>query len=326
MAVSISTRLDPRSGSSVAVLPRILISAAIGSVVWLSATHATAGMPPMGSQLRAQVTTNKGCLETGDAPTFMIGERIVVILRIESSTFSHANATLLAIKPNGFVNILGLGSLVTNQFLALAARVGAPAGAHELLLKASADGLSSARACTFNVVGAPMTRTPKPSAMATNTPTMTPTVVPMSPSATPATALRPHITTNRGCEETGQHPTFGVGEPVTVSFDVASDVVSQARATLFDFLSNGFVNAFSFGTVATNHTFSFHATIAPPTGIEVLQLRASAFGVPSMSSFCSFSVVHILVRTRTPTPTATLTPTSAPPPATATPTPTATPT
>ena len=158
----------------------------------------------------------------------------------------------------------------------------------------------------------------------TATPTNTPTVNTTPPTVTPAAALQPHITTDRGCEETGQHPTFTVGEPITVSFDIASGVVSQAQATLFDILDNGFVNVVSFGFVATNQPHTFHATVAPPLGVEVLKLRASAFGVPSASTFCSFSVVPVPTRTRTPTRTATRTPTNPIPVATATATPTAT--
>jgi hypothetical protein len=303
MTISVTTPLDVRTKSSARVLRRMLVALMI-SAVWLVAARATA-MPDW--QLQARLTTNKGCFETGDAPTFIVGERLIVSLHIDSATFTQANATLFAIKPNGFVSVFGLGSLMTNQGFALATRVGAPAGLHQLLLTARAGTVSSTRSCTFEVLNVPTT--PPPTATTTST---------------PAAALQPHLTTDRGCEETGQHPTFTVGEPITVSFDIASDVVSQADATLFDILANGFVNTFSFGFVATNQPHTFHATVAPPTGVEVLKLRASAFGVPSASSFCSFSVVPVPSRTRTPTRTATRTPTNPIPVATATATPTAT--
>jgi hypothetical protein len=293
----------------------VLIGALMTSVVWLAAIRATAETSTLGPQLQAMLTTNKGCLERGDAATFTVGETMIVTLRISSATLSQANATLYAIKPNGFVSVFGLGTLMTNQIFSLAARVGAPAGFHQLLLSARASGVTSTRSCTFNVVS---------TATATSTPTATktPTAATTTPTPTPAAALQPHITTSRGCEETGQHPMFSIGEPITVSFDIASDVVSQTRATLFDILPNGFVNVFPFGTVATNHVYSFNGSIAPPTGIEVLQLRASSFGVPWATSFCSFSVVPVLTRTRIPTRTPTRTRTV--PVATATPTPTPT--
>ena len=41
------------------------------SAVWLVAARATATSGP---QLQAWLTTNKGCFETGDAPTFTVGE------------------------------------------------------------------------------------------------------------------------------------------------------------------------------------------------------------------------------------------------------------
>lgn len=320
MTISVTTPLDFRTKSSARVLRRMLVALMI-SAVWLVAARATA-MP--GSQLQARLTTNKGCFETGDAPTFTVGERLIVSLHIDSATFTQANARLFAIKPNGFVSVFGLGSLMTNQGFALAARVGAPAGLHELLLTARAGTVSSTRACTFEVLNVPTTPPPTATTTSTPIPTNTPTANTTPPTITPAAALQPHVTTDRGCEETGQHPTFTVGEPITVSFDIASDVVSEAGATLFDILANGFVNTFSFGFVATNQPHTFHATVAPPTGVEVLKLRASAFGVPSASSFCSFSVVPVPSRTRTPTCTATRTPTNSIPVATATATPTAT--
>ncbi len=298
----------------------MLIGALMTSAVWPGAIRATGHRPKLGPHLLALLTTNKGCLERGDEATFTVGEAIIVTLRIRSATLSQANATLFAIKPNGFISVFGLGTLMTNQIFSLAAQVGPPAGFHQLLLSARAHGVTSMRSCTFNVVSDTTTAT----ATSTPTATETPTAASTTPTSTPAAALQPHITTSRGCEETGQHPMFSIGEPITVSFDIASDVVSQTRATVFDTLSNGFVNVFSFGTVATNQVNSFNGSIAPPTGLEILQLRASSFGVPSATSFCSFSVVPVPTRTRIPTRTQTRTPTV--PVATATPTPTATPT
>jgi hypothetical protein len=320
MAVPVTTSLDPRCRSSARVLRRVLIGALMTSAVWPAAIRATAQTPTPGPQLLALLTTNKGCLERGDEATFTVGETIIVTLSIRSATLSQANATLFAIRPNGFISVFSLGTLMTNQTFPIAARVGAPAGFHQLLLSARAGAVTSMRSCTFNVVSATTTAT----ATSTPTATETPTAASTTPTSTPAAALQPHITTNRGCEETGQHPMFSIGEPITVSFDIASDVVPQTRATLSDILSNGFVNVFPFGTVATNHIYSFNGSIAPPTGLEVLQLRASSFGVPWATSFCSFSVVPVPTRTRIPTRTPTRTRTV--PVATATPTPTPTPT
>lgn len=314
MAGPVTTPMDHRGRSSDRVLWRVLIGALMTSAVWPAAIHATAQTSSHGPQLQVMLTTNKGCLESGDEATFTVGETIIVTLRISSATLSQVNATLFAIKPNGFVSAFGLGTVMTNRFFSLAARVGAPAGFHQLLLSARANGVTGTRSCTFKAVTATATATSTPTA------TETPTAAPTTPTSTPAAALQPHITTSRGCEETGQHPIFSIGEPITVSFDIASNVVSQTRATLFDILPNGFVNVFPFGTVATNHVYSFNGSVAPPTGIEVLQLRASSFGVPWATSYCSFSVVPVPTRTRTPTRTPTVAV------ATATPSPTPTPT
>jgi hypothetical protein len=270
------------------------------------------------SQLFPRLTTNKGCLETGDDATFTVGERVIVFLAIDSPTLDHANATLFSIKSSGFVTAFVLGTLVTNATYALSARVGLPEGVHELQLKASAAGEVRRRSCSFNVV---MSGTPKPTKTPTVTRTATPTRTPTPVMSPPSGALEPHITTNRGCKETGDDPVFLVGDPITVSFDIGSDSLQFARATLFDFLPNGFVNVFEFGNVTTNDTHHFSARVAPPTGTETLKLRARATGFDSASSTCSFTVrasVPYPTRTKTPTRTPTVTPTS-------TPTPTATP-
>jgi len=269
------------------VLGRLLVGTIMLSTGCLVATRATAATTPT---LYPHVRTNRGCLETGDDTTFAVGETVIVFLSIGSSTFSTANATLFAIKPYGFVTAIGLGAIPTNTPFALAARVGSPAGVHTLQLKASAGGMTRWRSCSFHVVSVATTPTPRPSASVTRTPT--PTRTPTITSTTPSTALQPHVTTSRGCRETGDDPTYVVGEVITVSYGIDSDVVPFARATLFDIAPGGFVTVLRNRTVETNLTFSFKATVAPPTGVETLKLRASAFGVSSVSSFCSFSVVY----------------------------------
>ena len=55
----------------------MLVALMIGAV-WLVAARATAMSDP---QLQARLTTNKGCFETGDTPTFTVGEKLIVSLR-----------------------------------------------------------------------------------------------------------------------------------------------------------------------------------------------------------------------------------------------------
>ena len=290
---------------------RLLSAAAMISAL---ASVATPSAAATSSVLRPRVTTNRGCLETGDAATFAVGERVAIFLSIGSSTFGQANATLFSIKPSGSVSVFSFGTLFTNVTYGFSARVGLPVGIHELQLKASAGGLTSRSSCSFNVVMSMTTQTPQPSASATRTPT--PTKTPTT-ATTPSTALRPRVRTNRGCAETGEDPTFYVGESIIVSYGIESDAVPFAQATLFDTLPNGFVNVLRNRIITTNQTFSFKATVAPPTGVEVLRLRAAASGLKTVSSTCSFSVAYFPVRTRTrtgtATPTRTPTPTPTPP-------------
>jgi hypothetical protein len=263
---------------------RVLLVVAAGAV----AARASAQTPTPTPQLRVHLSTNKGCLEFGDAAEFAIGEQLVAFLRIDSPTVSQAAATLFALKDNT-VTAIQLGEVPTNLPFALLARVGPPPGIHTLVLRASTDGVVRQRSCSFRVVGAGT-----PTASRTVTPTPTPTGTPAvtaTPTITPNAALRPHLTTNRGCEETGQDPVFHLGEPITVFFDVASGVVSHASAILDDILANGFINEIPLGILATNHPYRLDAIIAPPTGVEQLKLRVHAFGVPSASISCSFSVV-----------------------------------
>jgi hypothetical protein len=275
---------------------RGLLVVAAGAV----AARASAQTPTPTPQLRVHLSTNKGCLEFGDAAEFVIGEQLVAFLRVDSPTASQAAATLFALKDNS-VTAIQLGEIPTNLPFALLARVGPPPGIHTLVLRASTDGVVSQRSCSFRVVDSgtrtpqpsrTMTLTPKPTRTATLTPTPTATsAVSATPTVTPNATLQPHLTTNRGCQETGQDPVFHLGELITVSFDVASGVVSHASAILDDILANGFVNEIPLGVLATNHPYSFDATIAPPSGVEKLQLRVHAFGASAASISCSFSVV-----------------------------------
>lgn len=273
--------------------------------------------------LRPRLTTDRGCLETGGPATFAVGESIVIFLGANSSTVSRANATLFSSKPNGTLVIFGLGPIITNATYGFVAQVGAPAGIHTLGLKVSAGGVTSRRSCSFYVVDPSVTRTPSAtrSTTAIPTPTRTPTVGSPQPSATPGGALRPRISTNRGCDEIGDAPVFRVGETITLSFGVDSDRASFARATIYDVLANGQVNLIPVGTILTNRTYTLRAAVAPPSGHETLRLRANVGTASAISSDCSFTVVVAAKRTRTPTRTATATKVP-----TATPTPSPTPT
>ena len=298
MAITINTPSSRRIATLVHL--NNLIALALVATLWSSAAAAADA-----SLLRAQITTNHGCLETGGSATFTIGDPITLQLRVSSSVFDTAQGKLTVFKPNGFISSFSLGWLFTNVTYLLNTHVGAPVGVHTVRFKAAAGGYISSNTCSFNVIASgptptpQQTRTPTLSRTPTNTRTQTPTHVPGT------SPLEPHITTNRGCDETGDSPVFYAGEPITISFGIDSDTRATANATLFDMLPNGFVNAFSFGTILTNKTYTFPATVAPPYGTEVLRLRASAFGVVSANAFCSFTVAPAPTRTRTSTRTRT---------------------
>ena len=96
-----------------------------------------------------QLTTNRGCIESGQNPVFMVGDNITVAFRIGSSTDAKANATLFDLLPNGFVNVFGLGNLSTNVTFAFVAKIAPPTGTETLILRATlAGGASTQRACS----------------------------------------------------------------------------------------------------------------------------------------------------------------------------------
>jgi hypothetical protein len=264
---------------------------------------ATAAQAAGTGALHARVTTNKGCLETGDAATFVVGEKIAVFLTVHSSAFSRAHATLFSIKPSGPILAAVLGHIFTNVTYGFSGRVGPPSGVHKLELKASAGYLTSRRSCSFNVVGKTSTKTPGVSATPTKTrtrtktPTATPTRTP-TPTKTPSVvkthskAVHPRVWTNRGCKEKGDDAKFYVGESIIVSYRIDSDTVDYAQATLLDILPGGFANVLRNRIIETNRTFSFKAVVSPPTGHEELELRASAYGFKSVKRSCTFEVLY----------------------------------
>jgi hypothetical protein len=306
---------------------------ALAIVLWATTVAPAAHVPH--PQLDLQLTTTRGCLETGEHPVYAVGESITVTFRIDSATVHHAAATLFDILPNGRVGVIESGRFSTNQTRTIAARVAPPTGVEQLLLKAGAPWMrATRRSCSFVVAAGPT-----PTATSTPPTTATPTSTPSAPatvtaSASPGAGLSAEIRTNRGCIETGEHPVFVLGESILVSLRINSTGASKAHASILDVLPNGFVKAFSFGFLRTNVTYQFRGRIARPTGVEALHLRARAYRFQSAIDRCSFLVVGAPpatptgtpsstappVPTETPTQTPTDTPTEAP-----TPTPTPTP-
>jgi hypothetical protein len=129
-------------------------------------------------------------------------------------------------------------------------------------------------------------------------------------------ALNPHITTARGCVETGDNPVYFVGESFSATYSITSAVYASAQATVFDVLADGQVAIFVQGAVFTNQSVPLRGTISPPLGQETLQLQASHAGATTVVARCSFQVAAAPTasptRTRTPSLTPTETPTRTP--------------
>ena len=130
--------------------------------------------PTPGGALQAHVRTNRGCLETGDAARFAIGDPIAVTFLVDSATLPSAQATLRDVFPNGIVRVFNFGTVLTNARYILTARVGGPIGFKILQLRARNGSAASTDTCTFQVGGLQRlpTRTatpPKPTRTSTRT-------------------------------------------------------------------------------------------------------------------------------------------------------------
>jgi hypothetical protein len=274
----------------------------LGLVLSLAgATGAAAAAVP---HFQLQLSTDRGCRETGQDPVYVVGEPITISFRVGSAVVANAKTALFVFLPNFFAKAISFGNIAVNQTRFITGRAGLPIGIHRLILDADAVGVRrTQRACSFRVV-------PAGTPAATRTPTMTPTPTSTVPSPTPG-ALHARITTNRGCLEDGDDASFAAGGTIVVSFRVNSMTKTFASVSIRDTLPNGLVKIFSFGSLPTNAGFQFGARVGSTTGVETLQLRARAAGVPDGVDTCSFRVVHFPfhpTRTRTPTPTPTPTP------------------
>lgn len=248
------------------------------------------------------ITTNRGCIETGQSPTFDVGESIALAFEADSQTFPTVLATVFDFLTDGSIKGFGLGSIATNRTRTLIGSIAPPAGTERVQLRVrSLSGVMvTSDSCSFLVLARP-----------TPTPRLTPTPLP-----TPVAGdLRVQISTNRGCIETGQTPTFTLGSRILLTFEIDSQTFHSAQATLFDLLPNEHVNGFGLGTLPTNQARQLVAQITPPLGTESVQLRARSFtGAMVTSDPCSFVVSATSVPTPTrPAPTATATATPTPP-------------
>lgn len=296
-------------------LRRALVASALSLIFFEMASTTPSAARAQSFDL--QLTTSRGCRETGDDPVYAVGDAITVSFRVGSDMVSAASVTLFDVLPDGRVGVAPFGTIPTNQSRSLAALIGPPTGVEQLVLRAEASGVNrTQRPCSFRVVAAPPAGTPTATRPA-GTRTPTPVFHTRTPTRTGGPRFDVALRTNRGCIETGDDPIFRIGELVTVSFRIHSTSSTIASAVLADFLAKGFVRVFTFGLLPTNATLQFRARIGPPAGVERLVLNARGVGGASGNAACGFKVVSRLggtpgaTRTATPLPP-TMTPTATP--------------
>jgi hypothetical protein len=109
--------------------------------------------PP--SILTAQLETNQGCEEEGQAPMFHVGDPIQIGFAVHSSSATQADVVILDIAPDGTVNTFFDETVPTNQTLIGQSTVSLPTGMEQLELIPSVPGASSdiaVKTCAFQVL------------------------------------------------------------------------------------------------------------------------------------------------------------------------------
>jgi hypothetical protein len=132
------------------------------------------------------------------------------------------------------------------------------------------------------------TETPTPPATASATPTVTPT-------STTTPYLQALLTTDRGCLETGDSPTYTLGEEAYLTLRAVGASggmqIAHVDLKLSDYSNGQLVSMSDLGANPTGVTFHSHYVVQPPTGTEMLVLLADAAPIPLMAQAqCSFNV------------------------------------
>ncbi len=99
--------------------------------------------------LKAQITTNRGCLEKGQNPVYFVNDPIIVQFRIDG--VEQALATIEDILANGQVRVIFRRLVPGNQTLQLPGKIEPPLGRETLRLTAQAGGLIARDECSFTV-------------------------------------------------------------------------------------------------------------------------------------------------------------------------------
>jgi len=106
------------------------------------------GQTPI-QQLKAQITTDRGCLEKGQSPIYFVGDRITVQFRVDG--VEQASATIEDILPDGQVRVIFQQVVPGNQTLRLTGKIEPPLGREMLRLTAQAGGQIAQDWCSFTV-------------------------------------------------------------------------------------------------------------------------------------------------------------------------------
>jgi hypothetical protein len=108
--------------------------------------------------LSAQISTDRGCIETAQNPVYVVGESLTVLFRIDGFSggpIAQAAATILDVVNGNPGGSIDLGMQPTGDTLGLAFNVSPPLGTETLVLTAQAAGLEAQAQCSFSVTSQP---------------------------------------------------------------------------------------------------------------------------------------------------------------------------
>ncbi len=152
-----ATRTVTRTPMATRTVTTAVTSTATRTVVPTRTATRTPTMVPTPAQfLLAQIATERGCIEDGQSPVYLVGETMVVIYRIDGVRagvpLSTALATLVARAPDQTETELALGVVPAGMNLTVELSAAEPTGVALLRLHASAPGLEESTDAACSVV------------------------------------------------------------------------------------------------------------------------------------------------------------------------------
>jgi hypothetical protein len=108
--------------------------------------------------LAAQITTNRGCFETGNNPVYTVGETVSVFYRVDGQsggqTIPQAQIAIFDVPPGGSPELIFSGTQPTGQTFGFSGTASPPPGVESLIIQAQAAGLTAQDQCSFQIVQA----------------------------------------------------------------------------------------------------------------------------------------------------------------------------